>query len=289
MRTEEVEFFQDDGIALSGDIVSLAGDPEGAVVVCPGFRGTRRGGSSGVVAGRLAAELGWAVLLLDYTGFGGSGGPRGRFDPEQQVRDIRAAAAYLRARFPGRPVSIYGNSFGAGMATSAAARDPAVASLFSLCAFSSGSALMADQRQHWQLAEFREALESDRLERARTGTSRELDPDTVMVRDPEANAYMAALAAAGRADRSPMRLIDADRLASFEPIADAPGLRGRPALFVHCERDYFIPAWHSAALAEAAQAPLTLLPYGHYAIYEGEPQEDLLRLAVDFYRRSVPR
>jgi pimeloyl-ACP methyl ester carboxylesterase len=285
---QEIGFFQDDGMRLAADLVLPAIDPTGTVVVCAGFRGGRRGGAAQLLARQLAAELGWAVLLLDYGGFGGSEGPRGRFDPEQQVRDIGSAVSYLLRRYPGRPASIYGNSFGAGMATVAAARDLRVASLFALCAFSSGSALMADQRPHWRLVEFREALETDRLERVLSGVSRDVEPDWVMVRDPEAAAYIARLAAAGGADRTPLAIADAERLTSFEPIADAPRLRGRPAIFIHCERDFFIPAWHSRALAGAAGAGCLILPgYGHYEIYEGEPQEALFRHAIEFYRAAV--
>jgi pimeloyl-ACP methyl ester carboxylesterase len=288
MPAEEVRFFQDDGLRLAADLVLPAGDPRGAAVLCAGFRGTRRGGSAMAVGERLAAELGWAALLLDYTGFGASEGPRGRFDPERQVSDIRAAAAYLAARFRNRPVSLYGNSFGAGMAASAAARDPNIASLFSLCAFSDGAALLADGRPHHERVAFAEALEADRLEHAATGVSREVHPDGVLVRDPEAAAYIARLAAGGQADRTPMRLADAARLAAFSPIADAPRLAGRPALFAHGEHDGFIPAWHSRALAEAAGARCLLLPYGHYAVYEGEARERLLRHAVGFYRAALP-
>jgi len=287
MAAEEVGFHQDDGLRLAADLVLPAGEPAAAVVICPGFRGGRRGGSGMTVADRLAADLGWAALLLDYSGFGASEGPPGRFDPERQVGDIRAAVAYLRVRFGMRQVAIFGNSFGAGMAVAAAARDPAVACLFSLCAFSSGRALMADQRPWWRLVEFLESLDADRLERVSSGRSREVDPDSVMVRDPEAEAYMAKLVAAGTAQRSLMAVADAQRLVDFEPVREAPRLRGRPALFVHCRRDYFIPAWHSAALAEAAQAQCLLLPYGHYDVYEGEPQEVLLRTAVDFYRAAL--
>jgi uncharacterized protein len=287
MAAEEVSFYQDDGLRLAADAVLPDGVPAGGVVICPGFRGGRRGGSGMAVAERLAADLGWVALLLDYSGFGGSEGPRGRFDPERQVADIRAAVAYLRVRLAGGPVAVYGNSFGAGMASVAAARDPAVACLFSLCAFSSGRALMAEQRPWWQLVEFTEALDRDRLERVAIGRSREVDADFVMPRDPEAAAYKAKLVAAGRFDESPMPLADAQRLVDFEPLRDAARLRGRPALFVHCERDHWIPARHSQSLAEAAGARCLLLPYGHYDIYEGAPQELLLRTAVDFYRGAL--
>jgi fermentation-respiration switch protein FrsA (DUF1100 family) len=109
-----------------------------------------------------------------------------------------------------------------------------------------------------------------------------------MVRDPEGAAYIARLAAAGKADRSQMRLSDGDRLHAFQPIEEAARLRGRPALFVHCERDYFIPAWHSKTLAEEAGAPWRFLPYGHYEIYEGRPQEELIAIAIEFYWAAGP-
>jgi fermentation-respiration switch protein FrsA (DUF1100 family) len=86
-----------------------------------------------------------------------------------------------------------------------------------------------------------------------------------------------------------MDVATADRLAAFCPLVDAPRLRGRPALFVHCELDHFIPAWHSTALAAAAGGrSLILRGYGHYAIYDGEPREVLYRNAVEFYRLAVP-
>jgi fermentation-respiration switch protein FrsA (DUF1100 family) len=94
---------------------------------------------------------------------------------------------------------------------------------------------------------------------------------------------------AGAVDRTPMDVVTAERLAAFRPLIDAPRLCGRPSLFVHCERDHFIPAWHSSALAEAACGRDLILPgYGHYAIYDGEPREVLFRHAVDFYRVAVP-
>ena len=282
-----MHFYQDDGLRLEGDLFLPAGRALGAVAVVPGFRGTRLSASAPVLAERLAAELGWAVLLFDFSGFGGSEGVRGRFDPEAQVSDIRAAVAFLQVSYPGAPVNLYGNSFGAAMATVAAARDPAISALFALCAFSDGERLMADQRQHWQLVEFHEALARDRLERVVEGRSREVDPDWIMARDPEAAAYIKAIG--GAADRSQLDAATAGRLAAFRPLVDAPRLRGRPALFVHCELDGFIPAWHSTALAAEAGGRALILPgWGHYAIYDGEPREVLFRTVVEFYRLAVP-
>lgn len=280
-------FYQDDGLRLEGDLFLPGGPVRGALAVVPGFRGTRRSASAPALAERLAADLGWAVLLFDFSGFGGSEGIRGRFDPETQVVEIRAAVAYLRVTWPDTPVSLYGNSFGAAMATSAAAREPAIAALFALCAFSDGARLMADQRQHWQHVEFQEALVRDRLERVVAGRSRTVEPDWIMVRDPEAAAYIKAMG--GAADRSQMDVAAAERLAAFRPLTDAPRLLGRPTLFVHCELDHFIPAWHSKALAAAAGGRVLILRgYGHYAIYDGEPREVLFRNAVEFYRLAVP-
>jgi pimeloyl-ACP methyl ester carboxylesterase len=284
---EVVTFQQDDGIRLQGDLFLPAGSPRGTLAVVPGLRGTRRSATAPALAERLTDELGWAVLLFDFSGFGGSDGSRGRFDPEAQVADVRSAVAFLRATHPEVPVSLYGNSFGSAMATVAAAREMSVAALFALCAFSDGMSLMADQRQHWQMVEFHESLGRDRLDRVSDGRSRAVDPDWIMVRDPEASAYIKKMG--GAVDRTPMDVATADRLASFRPLTEAPRLRGRPSLFVHCEHDHFIPAWHSGALAEAACGRALILPgYGHYAIYEGEPREVLFRHAIDFYRMAVP-
>lgn len=288
MAPEPVTFFQDDGLRLSGEVFSPPSEPAGAVVVCVGFRGTRRGGSAATLAARLNSDLGLAVLLFDYTGFGDSEGPRSRFDPEQQVHDIRSAVSLMRSRLPAVPIAIYGNSFGAAMATAAAARDQRVAALFALCAFSSGADLVREQRPSWEVAAFYRRIEEDRLARVVTSASASVDPDWIMVRDPEAAAYIEVQARAGRVDRSQMTVADAERLASFAPIADAHRLRSRPSLFVHCELDHFIPCWHSEALAEAAGGRSVILKgYGHYAIYEGHPQEVLYAQAVDFFRSAL--
>lgn len=284
---EVVTFYQDDGLRLQGDLFLPAGPIRGALAVVPGFRGTRRSATAPAIAERVAEELAWAVLLFDFSGFGGSEGGRGRFDPETEVSDVRAAIAFLRATHPGVPVSLYGNSFGASMATVAAAREPAVAAVFALCAFSDGMSLMANQRQHSQMLDFQESLARDRLERVMDGRSRAVDPDWIMVRDPEAAAYIKKMG--GTVDRTPMDVATADRLAAFRPLTDAPRLCGRPTLFVHCEHDHFIPAWHSSALAEAACGRALILPgYGHYAIYDGKPRDVLFRHAIDFYRVAVP-
>jgi uncharacterized protein len=284
---EVVTFHQDDGIRLQGDLFLPASAPRGTLAVVPGFRGTRRSAAAPALAERLTDELGWSVLLFDFSGFGGSEGVPGRFDPDAQVSDVRAAVAFLRATHPGLPVSLYGNSFGAAMATVAAAREPAVVALFALCAFSDGMSLMAGQRQHSQMLDFQESLARDRLERVIDGRSRAVEPDWIMVRDPEAADYVRKMG--GAVDRTSMDVATADRLTAFRPLTDARRLCGRPTLFVHCEHDHFIPAWHSSVLAEAACGRALILPgYGHYAIYDGEPREVLFRHAVDFYRVAVP-
>lgn len=60
-----------------------------------GLSGTRRD-RLGAFAERFAAG-GFAVLVFDHRGFGGSGGEPDLFDPRMQLEDWRAAIAFARS------------------------------------------------------------------------------------------------------------------------------------------------------------------------------------------------
>ncbi len=110
---EEVAFPSLDGTRLAGWwMEGETGLP--AVVWCHG--------NAGNISDRvhLAAELhrrGVPILLFDYRGYGRS---EGTPDEQGVVEDAASAVAWLRARFPGRPVVLLGRSLGAGAASNAA-------------------------------------------------------------------------------------------------------------------------------------------------------------------------
>src|SRR5262249_5637616 len=160
-------------------------------------------------------------------------------------------------------------SFGGGIVPAAGGRDPRVAGVIALSGYASGERFLRDQRAHWQWVEFLERLERDRLQRVVSGKSELVSPDEIMVRDPEAAAYNQK-----RLDQSPARrwqldLVSAERIVEFDVVGPAKGLRGRPSLVIHTERDLLIPWRSGAAVAEAAGGRFELLPkIGHYHVYD---------------------
>lgn len=112
-----------DGLALGAWLVAPAsGDRGVTVLVTPGNGGSREGRAP--LARRLAAK-GFAVLLLDYRGYGGNPG-----SPSEQglIADARAARAYLveHGVTPDRLI-YFGESLGAAVATRLAAEQPPAA------------------------------------------------------------------------------------------------------------------------------------------------------------------
>ncbi len=127
---EKVSFYSDE-VEIVGDWyltegVEDVGRP--VVVLCHGFTGVR-----GMVMPEVAERLnaaGYHALAFDYRNFGDSGGePRGRIDPAEQIRDIRAAVTFAQSRPEADPrrIALWGTSFGGGNAVVAAAHDRRVA------------------------------------------------------------------------------------------------------------------------------------------------------------------
>lgn len=119
---EQLEVTAADGTRLASWYVPAEGEQVGAVLVLPGNAGNRAG--RGPLAAALARR-GLATLLLDYRGYGGSGG---RPDEEGLIADARAGAEALRRRsgVPPERVVYFGESLGSAVAARLAAeRQPA--------------------------------------------------------------------------------------------------------------------------------------------------------------------
>jgi len=110
--TEEVTYATEDGLSLAAWLVPAAGKERGTVVVFNGNAGNRadRTPLAEALAGR-----GYAVLLVDYRGYGGN---PGRPSEEGLAADARAAVAYLRTRsgFDSDRLAYFGESLGAAVA-----------------------------------------------------------------------------------------------------------------------------------------------------------------------------
>ena len=110
--TEEVTYPTEDGLVLAAWFVPAEGEESGTVVVFNGNAGNRadRTPLAEALAGR-----GYAVLLVDYRGYGGN---PGRPSEEGLAADARAAVAYLETRtgFDFDRLAYFGESLGAAVA-----------------------------------------------------------------------------------------------------------------------------------------------------------------------------
>jgi pimeloyl-ACP methyl ester carboxylesterase len=279
--SETVHFYQDDGYKLEGDLLVRPGvTPKLVVIFCTGWGGTRNlGTNAAMFATGIADRLDAMTLNFDYSGWGGSEGPRARLDPFREVSDVRCAVSYVKQRYPdlASRIVLYGISFGGGIVPVAGGIDPRVAAVIALSGYASGERFLRDQRAHWQWVEFVERLEKDRLQRVVSGKSELVDPDEIMVRDPEASAYNQKLLAEYPSRKFKLDLVTAERIREFDVAGPAAGLRGRPSLFIHAQRDLLIPWQSNAITAEAAGGRFVLLPgIGHYDVYAGKPLVEIL-------------
>ncbi|MGH3823564.1 MAG: alpha/beta hydrolase [Pseudonocardiaceae bacterium] len=116
----EITLRTEDGLALRAWHVAPTGaDRSITVLVIPGNAGSRA--LRAPLARRLAAK-GFAVLLLDYRGYGGNPG-----SPSENglITDARAARAYLIGHgVPAQRLIYFGESLGAAVATRLATEQP---------------------------------------------------------------------------------------------------------------------------------------------------------------------
>jgi alpha-beta hydrolase superfamily lysophospholipase len=128
---ENVRFVTSDGVALAGWLMPHPA-PRGNVIFCHGH-----GRNKGHVAGLLETlhGLGLNVLAFDFRGHGDSAGHTSTFG-HREVRDLTAAAAYLRRRCPGQPLFLVGVSLGAAVSLQALPQLPDVRGVWSEGAFS---------------------------------------------------------------------------------------------------------------------------------------------------------
>lgn len=104
------------------------GENPPAVIVCHGFPGGVAGAEAATstypeLADRIAAELGWLVLVPALRGAGGS---EGHFSLGGWLDDITAAIAHLRATAQPSGIWLVGFGTGGALCACAAARDAAI-------------------------------------------------------------------------------------------------------------------------------------------------------------------
>ena len=125
-----VAFRAVDGTDIEGWLFTPVVPKRPVILMAPGLTGTKEGLLE-VFAARFV-EAGFAVLLMDFRTFGGSGGePRHWLDPVRQIEDYQSAIEFLRTqgRVDGSRIVLWGSSFSGSASICAAARDGEIAAV----------------------------------------------------------------------------------------------------------------------------------------------------------------
>lgn len=271
MKAQDVSYFSG-GFRCSGWFYT----PEGAnsapaVVFCPGYTGTKFAAFYQPYVERFVAE-GIAVLLIDYRGWGESGGPRGVIEPLWQVADIRAGLTYLETRPEVNPAAlgVVGVSFGGGNATYVAGVDRRVKAAVSISGVADGAAFLRACRREHEWGEFLQTLTDYRKQLVLTGETRMVAAmGDILIPTPERRAtrVKGAVPAGMTPEKTPLEC--ADSIIDYRPIDVVP--RSTAAmLWCYVDGDVVVPPEHSIGMYAAASEPrriVALQGASHYAAY----------------------
>jgi alpha-beta hydrolase superfamily lysophospholipase len=273
---ETIDFFSSPGVPLAADLYRPEADPPPGghplVIACLGWGSVKE---LMMPWGSALADAGYAVMIPDYRGFGASGGTRGQCFPAEHVEDIRAAITFageLPAVNPER-IALVGVSYGGAIAVAAGGVDDRPGAIVSVVAYGSGERHLRAVRTSEQWIEFRARLEVDRRRRVAAGTSEEIDPNDILLRDAEALAWRTRVEEQYPHMAFRTTLESAEKIIEFWPERQLPYVSPTPLLFIHAGDDTMVPVEESHEMWERATEPkrLVVIPgIGHHEVHSGD-------------------
>lgn len=291
-RREDVAFYSE-GCRLSGHLYL----PEKAeseeklpgVVLAHGFTGIKELILPDVAA-RLA-EGGFAVLAFDYRGFGTSEGQRGRLLAFEQVADIRNAMTFLgtHPRVNAERIGLWGTSYGCGLVIYAAAFDHRVKATVAQIGIADGPSSVASVMPPEQLAQIKEAIEQDRIQRVTTGRGMYVDPFTI-IPDPELVAFFKDALPRLPHLKTDILLQFVEAHMEFSPISVVDRISPRALLVIAAEKDALCPPDELKRLYDRAGEPKrfrVIEGCTHFQCYSGEGLQKTAGEALAWYREHL--
>jgi uncharacterized protein len=272
MQTTAVEFFSEgERVSALWRTPADAAGPLRAIVQGPGWLGLKDARLY-VRYHEALVEAGFGVLIVDYRGFGDSGGER-ELSPRRQLEDLVNAVTYLttRADVDADAIGTFGTGgTGGGNAFMLAAADPRVRAVVSQVPVADGRDWLRRMRSESEWLAFLAELEEDRRIRVLGGSGRRVHPrEELMVPTAERRATTVKADVDGRIPTA-VSLAAADELLAYRPIDAAKGLT-TPVLVIGVEGDATTPTDHAVALYEAVRGPRRLVMQRHtthYAAYD---------------------
>ena len=275
MRQERVGFYSA-GERVAG-ILRLPDDPARApypaIVQGPGWLQLKESRRN-LPYHEAFTDAGFAVLVIDFRGFGESEGDPADLLPARWLEDLTAAVTYLTTReeVDRHAIGTFGSgSTGGGNAVLLAAADRRVRCAVSQVPIADGADWLRRMRREHEWYELLARVEADRRTRVLRGEGELVHPrGDIMVTTPERAAReRASRFGAESGHVRPVRLAAVEALMAYRPIdvADRTG----PLLVVAVADDPVTPTDHATALYERARQPKQLIVQHqttHYAAYE---------------------
>lgn len=289
MKTREVSFFVDGDRVAATLYLPVADDAVPGVVYCQGFGGTRE--YIAPQLGERLTEVGIALLAFDHRGFGDSEGRPHRIVPAEQIDDVRSAALFMSTcpEIDPTAVGLLGVSFGGAIAVAAAAAEPLIRSTVSCVPFADGAAWMREIRRYWEWIAFEERLERDRVDALLTGESELVDPDEILVRDPESVEWNEWLRSNYPSRTGfTLSLASARAILEFRPVEVAH--RVQNLLVVIVDHDTLIPTDHAMSIFARAPEPKDVYVVHdatHHDIYRAPAFDELTHVVGAWFDRHL--
>lgn len=290
MRETAVEFYSE-GDRIAG--IWRTPDTDGpfrAIVQGPGWLGLKDA-KLYVRYHEALVTAGFGVLIVDYRGFGDSGGDRGVLSPSRQLQDLVNAVTYLTTRDDviADAIGTFGTGgTGGGNAILLAGVDARVKAAVSQVPVSDGEDWLHRMRQEHEWLAFLNALDDDRRQRVLTGEGRRVHPrEEIMVPTPERRTTTIKADVDDKIPSS-ISLSAAEEIIAYKPIVAARDLT-TPLLVIGVAGDATTPTDHAQALYDAARGPKSLIMQHHtthYAAYDRYWEQTTPRI-VEWFERYV--
>jgi uncharacterized protein len=272
MQSTAVEFYSEgERITALWRTPDDAAGPLRAIVQGPGWLGLKDA-KLYVRYHEALTAAGFGVLVIDYRGFGDSGGPR-ELSPRRQLEDLVNAVSYLTTRedVDADAIGTFGTGgTGGGNSILLADAEPRVRAIVSQVPVADGRDWLHRMRSESDWLAFLTALDEDRRRRVVTGEGRRVHPrEEIMVPTAERRSTTVK---ADVDDRIPsaVSLAAADEILAYRPV-DAAARLTTPLMVIGVEGDATTPTDHAVALYEAARGPRRLVMQRrttHYAAYD---------------------
>lgn len=292
MREEQVAFYSG-GASVVGTLRlpdSTGDQPGPAVVQGPGWMGLRTAGLYEPYHQAFVAA-GMAVLIIDYRGFGDSGGDPLGFSPGRQLEDLVNAVTYLttRSEVDADRIGVFGSGgTGGGNAFCLAAADARIKCVISQVPVADGRDWLRSMRRGYEWYEFLDRLEADRAKRVTTGEGELVHPREIMIPTPERRATNIKRDVDSRVPRL-VPLAVAEEIMAYRPVDVADRIAPRPLLIVAVENDPVTPTDHAEALYERAGSPKKLIIQRHTTHYAAYRQYGgtIIPQMVDWFKHGL--